>query len=353
MDRINITIDGKEINGERGQTILETAKSHGIHIPVLCYHPAAEPAGACRVCVVEVEGFSSLVASCTQPIARGMVVNTKSERVLGARRLVVELLLSSGNHNCLVCESSGECLLQELAYELGIEEQHFDKASKNNEIENNNPMIIRDMDRCIICGRCVRACNEVQVNRVLDFQYRGYNTTVGPAYGRTYEDSECVFCGECVAVCPVGALTEKMARFKGRIWEQTKVRTTCTYCGVGCQFYLNVKDGKVVKVTSDYALGEPNYGSLCVKGRFGYDFIHHPDRLTKPLIKKDGKFNEATWEEALDLVSKKLMESKDKNGPDSIFVLTSARCTNEENYLLQKLTRAVIGTNNVDHCARL
>jgi predicted molibdopterin-dependent oxidoreductase YjgC len=209
------------------------------------------------------------------------------------------------------------------------------------------------MNRCILCGRCVRACNEVQVNRVLDFQYRGAMTAVGPAYESVYEDSECVFCGECVSVCPVGALTEKMSRFHGRTWELERVRTTCTYCGVGCQFYLNVKDGEVVKVTSDYDLGEPNWGSLCVKGRFGYDFIHHKERLTKPLIKRDGKFEEATWEEALDLVSKKLTEAKEKTGPDSVAVLSSARCTNEENYLIQKLARAVVGTNNVDHCARL
>jgi predicted molibdopterin-dependent oxidoreductase YjgC len=350
---ITLTIDGREVQGTSGQTIYEVARSNNIRIPILCYHPAAKAAGACRVCVVEVVGARNLVASCAQPITDGMTVSTRTERVISARRLAVELLLSSGNHNCLVCEANGQCLLQELAYELGIERPRFAATVPGYGVEDQNPMIIRDMDRCISCGRCVRACNEVQVNRVLDFSYRGQHSTVGPAFGRTYEDSECVFCGECVSVCPVGALVEKQGRFKGRAWEFEKVRTTCSYCGVGCQIVLNVKNGKVVKVTSDYDLGEPNQGSLCVKGRFGHDFIHHPERLTKPLIRRDGKFWEVPWDEALDYTAKRLKEIRDRNGPDSIGVFTSARCTNEENYLLQKFTRSVIGTNNVDHCARL
>jgi predicted molibdopterin-dependent oxidoreductase YjgC len=353
MKTITLTIDGKQVHGAPGQTIYEVAKENNIRIPILCYHPAAKAAGACRVCVVEVAGARNLVASCAQPITEGMEVTTGSDKVISARRLATELLLSSGKHNCLVCEANGRCLLQELTYELGIEEPRFPINPPGFEIEDGNPMIIRDMDRCIVCGRCVRACNEVQVNQVLDFSYRGRHATVGPAFGRTYEDSECVFCGECVSVCPVGALSEKQGRFKGRDWEFEKVKTTCSYCGVGCQITLNVKDGKVVKVTSDYEMGEPNQGSLCVKGRFGHDFIHHPERLTKPLIKKDGKFWESSWDEALDYTAARLKGIRDKHGPDSIGVFTSARCTNEDNYVLQKFSRAVIGTNNVDHCARL
>ena len=353
MEKISVVIDGREITGEPGQTIYEVARANGIYIPVLCYHPAAKSAGACRVCVVEVEGARALTASCAQPIANGMVIDTRSERVINARRLAVELLLSSGNHNCLVCEKNGDCLLQDLAYQLGIVEPRFDIDPPDYKIEDENPMITRDMNRCIMCGRCVRACNEVQVNRVLDFQYRGAGSTVGPAFGKRYEDSDCVFCGECVSVCPVGALSEHAARFKGRSWEFERVRTTCTYCGVGCQMYLNVKDDRVVKVTSDYDLGEPNWGSLCIKGRFGYDFIHNPERLKKPLIKRNGNFEEATWDEALDFVAERLGGIKKKSGPDSIAVLASARCTNEENYIIQKFARAAVGTNNVDHCARL
>jgi len=214
-------------------------------------------------------------------------------------------------------------------------------------------MIERDLNKCILCGRCVRGCNEVQVNEVIDIGYRGGRAKIVTAFDRDYGDSDCVFCGECVSLCPTGALTEKMAKFTGRTWELEKTRTTCTYCGTGCQLDLNVRHGRIVKVTSDFRHGAPNFGSLCVKGRFAYDFIHHRDRLTRPLIKEDGEFREAEWDEALDLVTLGLTAVRSDHGPDAIGVLASARCTNEENYLLQKFARAVIGTNNIDHCARL
>jgi predicted molibdopterin-dependent oxidoreductase YjgC len=215
-------------------------------------------------------------------------------------------------------------------------------------------MIVRDMNKCILCGLCVRACNEIQVNQVLDFSGRGPTASVGPAFKQTYEDSSCVFCGECVRLCPVGALYEKQGRFKSRAGEARKVRTTCEYCGVGCQLELNVKDGKVVKVsTPRWNASAPNHGSLCIKGRFGYDFLDHPDRLTRPLIRVDGELKEASWDEAISYIADKLEVIKEKHGPDAVAGFASARCTNEENYLFQKFLRAVIGTNNVDHCARL
>jgi predicted molibdopterin-dependent oxidoreductase YjgC len=219
-------------------------------------------------------------------------------------------------------------------------------------METVNPFIVRDFSRCIQCGRCVQACNEVQVNQAIHYGYRGAGTKIIAAGDRPYKDSDCVFCGECVQACPVGALVEKDARYQVRPWETQKVRTTCTYCGVGCQLNLHVKDGRVVKISGvpDVA---PNYGSLCVKGRFAYDFIGSPDRLTAPLIKENGEFKEASWEEALDLVARKLGDIKTEFGSDSIGVLTSARITNEENYVVQKFARAVLKTNNVDHCARL
>jgi predicted molibdopterin-dependent oxidoreductase YjgC len=219
-------------------------------------------------------------------------------------------------------------------------------------METVNPFIVRDFSRCIQCGRCVQACNEVQVNQAIHYGYRGAGTKIIAAGDRPYKDSDCVFCGECVQACPVGALVEKDARYQVRPWETQKVRTTCTYCGVGCQLNLHVKDGRVVKISgvSDVA---PNYGSLCVKGRFAYDFIGSPDRMTAPLIKENGEFKEASWEEALDLVARKLGDIKTEFGSDSIGVLTSARITNEENYVVQKFARAVLKTNNVDHCARL
>jgi len=352
-DTLKVTIDGMEVEAKRGETILELAKRIGIHIPTLCYHPRLPIAGACRVCVVEVEGARSLVASCAFPIEQdGMVIKTNTERVMAARRMVVELLLASGDHNCLLCESNGNCELQDLVYEMKIERPRFPIESPGHPLDDSNPMILRDLNKCILCGRCVRACNEVQVNRVIDFGYRGTRTKIVTAADSNYDESNCYFCGECVQVCPVGALVERKARFAGRPWQVKKVPTTCTYCGTGCTLDLNIVDGRVVKVTGNED-GVVNRGSLCVKGRFGYDFIHHEDRLTKPLIKENGGFREASWDEALTLVAKRFAEIKAKYGPDSIAALSSARCTNEENYLMQKFMRAVIGTNNIDHCARL
>ncbi len=349
-----ITIDGRECTFTPGSTVYEVARDNGIAIPVLCHHEQLKPVGACRVCVVEVQGARSLVTSCAMPAENGMVVNTKSERVLKARRLSVELLLTQGHHNCLVCEQSGDCVLQSLAYELGIDAPRFSEPEGFRPVEQGNEMIVRDMNKCILCGLCVRACNEIQVNQVLDFSGRGPTADVGPAFHLAYEDSTCVFCGECVRLCPVGALYEKQGRFKSRAGEARKVRTTCEYCGVGCQMELNVKDGRVVKVTTPrWNAPAPNRGSLCIKGRFGFDFLDHPDRITKPLIRIDGELKEASWDEAIAYVADRLSSIRDTFGPDAIAGLSSARCTNEENYLFQKFMRAVIGTNNVDHCARL
>jgi predicted molibdopterin-dependent oxidoreductase YjgC len=353
MSQIAITIDGKDIQADKGKTILEVCKANGIHVPTLCYHPRLRLVGACRVCVVEVQGARTLMPACTTPVDRdGLVINTKSERVTEARKLVVELLLSSGNHNCLYCEANGRCELQDLVYELKIENPRFPVASPNWPIDDTNPMIFRDLNKCILCGRCVRGCNEVQGNMVIDFGYRGSRAKIVTAYDKNYADSNCVFCGECVQLCPTGALVEAKSIYRGRPWEAEVVSTTCTYCGVGCTIDLHIVDGKVVRATGNED-GVVNKGSLCVKGRFGYDFIHHEERLTKPLIKENGSLREATWDEALTLVADRLAQIKNESGADSIAGLSSARCTNEENYLMQKFMRAVIGTNNVDHCARL
>jgi predicted molibdopterin-dependent oxidoreductase YjgC len=353
MDKIVITIDGKEIEASPGQTILDAAKEHGIYIPSLCYYPATKIVGACRVCVVEVEGQRSLVASCAMPVSPNMIVKTNTERVREAQKMVVELLWSAGDHNCLICEANGNCELQDLVYWLRIEKPRFDVESPGYPLEKTNTMILRDLNKCVLCGRCIRACNEIQVNEVLDFNQRGSRMKVGPAFDQDYIDSNCVFCGQCVDACPTGAIINKQSRFEGRPWEMRKVRTTCTYCGVGCQMDLNVHDGKIIKVTANKEYESPNQGTLCVKGRFGMDFVHSPDRLKTPLIRKNGELKEASWDEAYGYIAEKLSTIKKAHGPDSIAGFSSARATNEENYLFQKFMRAVIGTNNVDHCARL
>jgi len=371
-----IVINGNEFSFEPGETILEVARRNSIDIPTLCHLKGAAPTGACRMCVVEVEKARSLVASCAMPAAAGMVVRTESAPVIAARRVVLQLLLSSGNHNCAVCGSGGsdwtefqlkvladertealcpvwgDCRLQDLAFRYQVTGERFAANESLYPIEDVNPFIVRDFSRCIQCGRCVQACNEVQVNQAIHFGYRGTATKIITAGDRPYKDSDCVFCGECVQACPVGALVEKGVRYRVRPWETRRVKTTCTYCGVGCQLYLHVKDNMVVKVSGVPDLA-PNYGSLCVKGRFGYDFVGSKDRLTTPLIKENGGFREAGWDEALDLVARRLGEIKTRSGADSVGVLTSARVTNEENYLANKFCRAVLRTNNIDHCARL
>jgi predicted molibdopterin-dependent oxidoreductase YjgC len=353
--KITVTIDGQEAPANPGQTILEVAKTLGIYIPTLCHYQNTTNVGACRVCVVEVENARSLVAACCMPITPGMVIRTNTPAVRTAQKMIVELLWSSGDHNCLTCEQNGQCELQNLVYWLQIDKPRFNIEPPGYALDDSNTMIHRDLNKCVLCGRCIRACNEIQVNEVLDFAMRGSYAKVGPAFDADYIDSSCVFCGECLQVCPTGAITFKQAKFAGRPWELNKVRTTCTYCGVGCQMDLYTKDNKIVKVSGNREYGTPNDGSLCVKGRFGMDFVAHPDRLKKPLIryKKNEDFKESTWDEAFEFIAKKLSAVKKAHGPDSIAGLSSARVTNEENYLFQKFMRAGIGTNNVDHCARL
>jgi len=372
----SLLINGNRFSFEPGETILQVAQRNSVAIPTLCYLKKATPTGACRMCVVEVKGARSLVASCAGPAAPNMEVQTETAEVVKARRMVLQLLLSSGNHNCAVCGTAGDnwtefqlrvqkaeagtelcpvwgdCRLQELAFRYQVSGERFEATETAYPMETANPFILRDFSRCIQCGRCVQACNEVQVNQAIHFGYRGAATKIIAAGDRPYINSDCVFCGECVQACPVGALVEKDARYEARPWETRKVRSTCSYCGVGCQLYLHVKDNRVLKITGVEDVS-PNFGSLCVKGRFGFDFIHSPDRLKTPLIKENGSFREASWSEALDLVARKLGEIRSEHGPDSIGMLTSARITNEENYIAQKFARAVLGTNNIDHCARL
>lgn len=351
MALVTVTIDGQTVQAPAGTSVLDAAQSIGIKIPAMCYDPDLSAVGACRLCVVEIEGIRNLPASCVTTCSEGMVVRTGTPAVMEARKTLLELLIANHPLDCMTCEKSGTCLLQQYCYEYGVPSAPFEGDQHAYPIDDDNPFYLRDMNKCIVCGRCIRACEEIVGRNVLDFAYRGFNTKVGPFMDTPISESDCVYCGSCIAVCPVGALEEKKMVGVGRTWELEKVRTTCPYCGTGCTFDLNVKNGKVVGVTGTD--GDVNGRFLCVKGRFGYEFIHSDDRLKTPLIKKNGEFKEATWTEAFDLIASQFREIKDKHGSDSFGVLSSARCTNEENYLMSKFTRAVLGTNNIDHCARL
>jgi formate dehydrogenase alpha subunit len=350
---INIIIDDIKVKVKEGITILDAAKKVGIKIPTLCVmSELGFTPGSCRICVVEVVGVPALVASCAYPVKEGLNIYTNNKRVARVRKMTLELLLANHPLDCMTCEKSGSCILEDLAYDLGIKKSRFEQNKKEITIDSNNPFIVRELDKCLLCGRCVEICNEIQQSNILDFGYRGTKTKIIVDVGVDLKNSNCVFCGQCVAVCPVGALVDKEAQGKGRTWEFTKVKTTCNYCGVGCNFDFNIKDGKIVKVTSNPE-SVVNGINLCVKGRFGYDYIHSKDRLTTPLIKRNGKFEKASWEEAYQLISSEFTQIKKESGSDSLAVLSSAKCSNEENYLLMKFSRAVLGTNNLDHCARL
>ncbi len=360
----NITINKIPIEVKPGATILEAAQQAGITIPTLCYHKDLSPYGGCRLCMVELQGARLPVASCTMPVSDGMVVETETPAVVESRQSILKLLLSAYYDRGDNAKDGRENELTRWAEFYGVDVSEASAKEPRYEINADpNPFIYIDMNKCILCGRCVRACAEVQGRFVWGLSERGYESRVVAGLDEPMLDARCESCGACVAYCPTGALENKLSIGMGQADEVAS--TICPYCGVGCTVDLNVKDGKIIRVTSSPE-GAVNGMRLCVKGRYGYDFVHHPDRLTKPMVRDyllkgaqrpegadRGKWVETDWETALTITAKKLVDTRDTHGPDSIGVLTSAKCTNEENYLMNKLARQVVGTNNIDHCARL
>ncbi len=409
----HLTINGRHVQAPEGATILEAATRAGIDIPTLCHHPDLSNVGACRMCVVSVEKARGLQTACTTPVFEGMVVHTDSAEAQATRKFVLEMLLTDHPNACMVCEVNGDCELQDLVYDYNVVWPEKGAGRQPWDIDPDpNPFIFIDRNKCVLCSRCVRACNEIQNRDIWSFAYRGFKTKLVAGADQLMLDAGCESCGQCVAYCPVGALYDKMSMGQGRASRMKKVRTTCSYCGVGCNFDLNVRDGKIVRVTSTRE-APVNGMALCVKGRYGYDYVHHPERLTRPLVRakwltgveeevasgrwqnvgeqatkrRSGKgrggnghggnghiagpsslpaeipnppseispdsFIATDWDTALDVVARKFYQEKQAHGGDAFAFLASAKCSNEENFLFAKFIRQMLATNSIDHCARL
>jgi predicted molibdopterin-dependent oxidoreductase YjgC len=342
---ITLTIDEKKVCVPEGTTILKAAQSAGIYIPTLCYHAKLSPIGACRICLVEVEGEKRPVASCDNQVREGMVVRTDSEEIIRQRKQMLQFVLLNHPLDCPVCDKAGECHVQDMTVNMSVLAQQFTAPKPEKTREDLSPVLDIWHTRCIICGRCVQICKEIQGARAIDYVVRsGYTSKIGPSQNGGYA---CESCGQCLSVCPVGAIIDRTFRYSARAWQLKKVNSICTSCGVGCSYELNVRNNKVLRVTDSEVQGI-NRGNLCSAGRFGEDAIHSELRLTAPAIRRNGSLQTVSWDEALDYAAQRLKEIVSKNEGDTVAGLASARCTNEALFAFQRLMREGLGTKRVD-----
>ncbi|HZQ94743.1 MAG TPA: NADH-quinone oxidoreductase subunit NuoG [Candidatus Sulfotelmatobacter sp.] len=344
-ETVSLTIDGKAVSVPKGTLLIEAAKQASIEIPSFCYYPGLSLQGACRMCLVSIEKMPKLQTACTTVVANGMVVRTDTEEVKNARKAMLEFLLTNHPLDCPVCDKGGECELQDAVFRYGAAETRFLETKLHHEEKKFSSLVYYDWPRCILCYRCIRVCDEGLDVNAYGIAFRGAHSEIIPNRG---DHLECEECGMCIDICPVGALTSGTYRYHTRPWEVTYTGTICNHCGDGCKTTLSVRNNVIVRANNRDHSGI-NGEFLCVKGRFGWDFVNSDQRLTTPLIRRGGKQEPATWEEALALTVDSLKNVLAEHGPESIAVIGSNRTTNEENYLLQRFARTVLGTNNVDH----
>ncbi|MFC1820969.1 molybdopterin-dependent oxidoreductase, partial [Thermodesulfobacteriota bacterium] len=347
MEEINLSINGKAINCLPDMSILDAATENGIKIPTLCNHIHLRPAGACRLCMVEEEKSGRIFASCVTPVSMDMVIHTNTPAIIKYRTDIIRLMMASHPESCILCNQGNRCELRQVAADLGVGKIDLYPMPHYTGLEEANPFIIRDLSKCILCGRCIRADHELVTVGAIDYNLRGFKSRPATVHELPLEKSSCTFCGTCVSLCPTGALMTKNTRYAGS--PQMESSTICGFCGVGCALVMGSVDGQVVEVNPSHEGGTVNLSTLCVRGHFAHDFLNSPERLINPLIRRDNELSPASWDEVLELVAERLTSIKKENGPQSLAFLGSSKCTNEENYLFQKMARVFFGTNNIDN----
>lgn len=349
METITITLNGTTVSAPYGTTILQLAKEVGIYIPTLCHDEHLKPYGACRLCIVEDKSSGRIFASCVTPIAKGMVIQTDSPRLISHRRNVVSLMLASHPESCIICEKGNRCELRKIAADLGIRLLNLDPMPQPVTIIDANPFMVRDLSKCILCAKCIRADHELVVEGAIDYIDRGFDARPATLGLTPLEKSNCTFCGTCLTMCPTGALYEKRKPYRGTSTSWTP--SVCPYCGCGCPIGIGSFNNTIVEASPNFA-DSLNRAALCARGHFGIDYASSSQRLTSPMVRKNSHWEKVSWDEALEAAAQMILHAVKKNGPDAVGFVGSVRCTNEENYLLQKLARTVIGTNNIDTAAR-